>query len=295
MKTFLGCAQVLLWCLAAALPLQAAAQYEELAKKLISHIPQQDTPVRMAVVKFALPEDKKGLGGAEYVKDELEIELGRDSRVKLITRTDLSALEKEWNFQEGEMADPQTSARQSKVAGIDVLVRGRVVVQDSGELCVFAELLNVADGSIAKEKVSWMPAAAQSAAPAPQSGNQSTLQSEHQSSSVQPADSAWDSAIDDLAAQTYSDAYLKLLQKRLLSALRNIRSGGDVNAVIPNANGTTALHNACGLGNYAVVKLLLEHGADVTRKTAKGASVRTCIGNDPGNKIDRLLRQYGAR
>lgn len=249
----------------------------------------------MAVIKFTLPDDKKGLDGAEYVKDELEVELGRDSRIKLITRTDLSALEKEWSFQEGEMADPQTQTQQSKVAGIDVLVRGRVVVQDSGEVCIFAELLNVADGAISKERVSWMPAAARPAAPALQPVNQPAPQPAYQPQAVPPAGSVWDSAIDDLAAQTYSDAYLKLLQKRLLSALRNIRSGGDVNAVIPNANGTTALHNACGLGNYAVVKLLLEHGADVTRKTAKGASVRTCIGNDPGNKIDKLLRQYGAR
>ncbi|MDO4954409.1 MAG: ankyrin repeat domain-containing protein [Akkermansia sp.] len=295
MRTLFVFAQVLLVGLVAVLPLQAAAQYEELAKKLISHIPQQGSPVRMAVVKFTLPEDKKGLGGAEYVKDELEVELGRDSRIKLITRTDLEALEKEWSFQEGEMADPQTQTQQSKVAGIDVLVRGRVVVQDSGEICIFAELLNVADGAISKERVSWMPATAQSAAPALQPVNQPAPQPAYQPQAVQPAGSVWDSAIDDLAAQTYSDAYLKLLQKRLLSALRNIRSGGDVNAVIPNANGTTALHNACGLGNYEVVKLLLEHGADVTRKTAKGASVRTCVGNDSGNKIDKLLRSYGAR
>lgn len=158
----------MLLCLAAMLPLYATPHYEELARKLVDHIPAQDEPVRMAVVTFTLPENKEGLDGAEYVQDELEFELGRDKRVKLVAREDLATLEKEWDFQEGAMADPKTRAEQCKVAGIDFLVRGRVIAQKSGEVCIFAQLLSVSDGTMFTERVSWMPASAAPAASAPQ-------------------------------------------------------------------------------------------------------------------------------
>lgn len=154
MKSCYPAAILMLLALLVSFPLQAAQQYEELAKKLLSHIPQQGAPVRMAVVEFKLPEDKKSLDGAEYVQDELEIELGRDSRVTLITRTDLQTIQEEKEFQESGLVD----SGPSQVAGIDVQVRGHVEVLSSGEVCVFAELVNVADGAISKEKVSWMPA-----------------------------------------------------------------------------------------------------------------------------------------
>lgn len=103
---------------------------------------------------------------------------------------------------------------------------------------------------------------------------------------------AWDAVIARLGATTYRDAYLKTLQKRLMTALPAIRDGADINMVIPDANGTTALHNACGLGDVELVKWLLEQGADVKAKTAKGASVSDCVGRDRDGKIGKLLRQY---
>ena len=283
-------------CLAAALPLFAAPQYEELAKKLMAHIPQQDTPVRMAVVKFAIPDDKKNLDGAEYVKDELEIELGRDSRVKLITRTDLSALEKEWNFQEGEMADPKTQAEQSKVAGIDVLVRGRVVAQASGEVCIFAELLRVSDGSIAKEKVSWMPAGAQPAPtvqPAPQppvqpaplpaapSGNGGD------NSDLQPL-------IDRMAALNCKHASSAYHQSFLLRMLPQIRDGASVDMTTSDSGGHTALHHACGIGSSDITMWLVNHGADVNRQAFNGETPLDSLGVNRSG-LDIWLIQHGAK
>ena len=110
-----------------------------------------------------------------------------------------------------------------------------------------------------------------------------------------PDDCTWQSSIATLSARRYAGAYEKQLQQRLLSALQAISAGGDVNAVLPGANGTTALHNACGLGEHDIVKLLLENGADITARTAKGASVRDCVGHDADGKIDKLLKAYGAR
>ncbi|MDO4954410.1 MAG: hypothetical protein Q4E43_04655, partial [Akkermansia sp.] len=166
MKSCYHIARLLLSALVLPLPLQAASHYEELAQKLLSHLPEQSSPMRLGVVNFSFPEDRKGLSDAEDVKDEMEVALGNDRRVKLISRTALHALEQEWNFQEGDLANPETKAVLSKVEGIDALVRGKVSLRENGEICIFAELMQVSNGAImAKEKVSWIPAGAQPASP----------------------------------------------------------------------------------------------------------------------------------
>ena len=162
--------------MACALPLHAAGHYGELAQKLLTHIPRQTAPVRMAVVNFKVSGEGKGLPSAEDVKDELEVELGRDSRVQLVTRTDIGELEKEWSFQETTSAHPDTQTEQPKIAGVDVLVRGRVCLRENGEICIFAEVLQIASGAIAKEKVSWVPAAAEPLVTAPRSAPQPVCQ-----------------------------------------------------------------------------------------------------------------------
>ncbi len=96
--------------------------------------------------------------------------------------------------------------------------------------------------------------------------------------------------ISSLEATEYGNATLKLYKKRLLTILPRIRNGESVNTVIDNANGTTAIHNAAGLGHYEIVEWLIKNGADCSIPTAKGASVEDCIGKDPGNKIRNLIR-----
>ncbi len=102
--------------------------------------------------------------------------------------------------------------------------------------------------------------------------------------------------IEQLKNTKYSNAVLKLYQRRLLAVLPRIAEGEDVNTnidtIIPKSNGTTALHNACGLGHYDIIKWLLEHGADTNIRTTSGASVETCIGADPKGNIRKLIRSY---
>lgn len=102
----------------------------------------------------------------------------------------------------------------------------------------------------------------------------------------------WDTVIARTEMTNYSDAYLKAIQKRLMKQLPAIRDGGDINAVLKEANGTTALHNACALADYDLVEFLLLNGADPTVKTAKGASVADCIGKDKGGRINKLVNSY---
>ena len=93
-----------------------------------------------------------------------------------------------------------------------------------------------------------------------------------------------------LQGRSYSNAVLRLYQKRLLFMLPLIRDGEDINTTKGNDNGSTALHTACGIGDAELVEVLLACGADPSIKTAKGASTELCIGCDPGGRIRKLLR-----
>ncbi len=100
--------------------------------------------------------------------------------------------------------------------------------------------------------------------------------------------------IQALQAKEYYSDVEKLYQRRLLNILPRIAAGEDVNTILENANGTTALHNACGLGELDIVIWLIQHGADINIKTAKGASVADCIGNDPDGSILSIITSLEA-
>ena len=65
----------------------------------------------------------------------------------------------------------------------------------------------------------------------------------------------------------------------------------DANTVIPNANGTTAIHNACGLSHVQLVQWRLNHGANPDAKTAKGATVDDCVDGTNAMAIRTILKQ----
>lgn len=112
---------------------------------------------------------------------------------------------------------------------------------------------------------------------------------------------------DKMELYSYISAYSKtrfsngtdeLYRKRLVAVLTHIVNGGDVNTnvdtLIKKSNGTTALHNACGLGVYELVELLLRNGADANARATNGVTPEQCVGddNDPNGRIRALLRQY---
>ena len=97
--------------------------------------------------------------------------------------------------------------------------------------------------------------------------------------------------ISSLEKVEYRTAVERLYQKRLLTLLPQIVQGASVDTVLPNANGTTALHNACGLSHVEIVQWLVEHGADLNARTAKGAAVDDCIGGPNAGTIRAILRK----
>lgn len=96
--------------------------------------------------------------------------------------------------------------------------------------------------------------------------------------------------IQDLSLIRYESAVENLYRKRLMEGLNSILYGADINHVIANANGTTLLHNACGLSHVELVKWLVEHGADLDALTAKGATVEDCVGGPNAAAIRRILK-----
>lgn len=97
--------------------------------------------------------------------------------------------------------------------------------------------------------------------------------------------------ISSLEQTEYATAVERLYQRRLLELLPQIAQGASVDTVLPGANGTTALHNACGLSHVEIVQWLVEYGASLNAKTAKGASVDACIGGPNTKAIRAILKK----
>lgn len=108
---------------------------------------------------------------------------------------------------------------------------------------------------------------------------------------IQTVDDGLGELIRGLETTQYQTAVERLYQKRLLTILPQMMEGGDVNNVLSDANGTTALHNACGLSHVEIVQWLVDHGADLSAKTAKGASVDDCVGGKNAKLIRTILRE----
>ncbi|MBQ7022405.1 MAG: ankyrin repeat domain-containing protein [Akkermansia sp.] len=108
----------------------------------------------------------------------------------------------------------------------------------------------------------------------------------------QPLPDTLPGLLAELEARRYATAVERLYQRRLLTALQNIWEGSFyVDTVLENANGTTALHNACGLSHTEIVRWLVEHGADTEARTAKGASVDDCVGGPNAAAIRDILHK----
>ncbi len=107
---------------------------------------------------------------------------------------------------------------------------------------------------------------------------------------VQSVDDGLGAIVRDLESRTYPTAVERLYQRRLLTVLPQIMEGAPIDTVISNANGTTALHNACGLSHVELVRWLVEHGANVRARTARGASVADCVGGRNAAAINAILR-----
>lgn len=107
---------------------------------------------------------------------------------------------------------------------------------------------------------------------------------------IQSVDDGLRQLVLELEQRQYKTAVERLYQKRLLILLPQIMEGGDINNVLSNSNGTTALHNACGLSCVEIVQWLVDHGADLDAKTAKGASVDDCVGGPNAKAIRAILR-----
>ena len=115
-------------------------------------------------------------------------------------------------------------------------------------------------------------------------------QPEEQDGAVQTVDDGLGELVRQLENTQYKTAVERLYQKRLLTILPQIMEGAPIDTTIANANGTTALHNACGLSHVQIVQWLVDHGADLNARTAKGASVEDCVGGQNAKTIRTILR-----
>jgi hypothetical protein len=67
---------------------------------------------------------------------------------------------------------------------------------------------------------------------------------------------------------------------------------GNPSFTTPDYKGNTALHYACSLGHVALVRWLVDHGANLEARTEKGASIDACVGGGKnGEAIKGILQQ----
>lgn len=116
-------------------------------------------------------------------------------------------------------------------------------------------------------------------------------QEEETDGAIQSVDDGLGELVRELETRQYHTAVERLYQKRLLTILPQIMEGAPIDTTISNANGTTALHNACGLSHTEIVQWLVDHGADLDAKTAKGAGVDDCVGGPNAKAIRAILRK----
>lgn len=116
-------------------------------------------------------------------------------------------------------------------------------------------------------------------------------QTEESDGAKQSVDDGLGELVRELENRKYKTAVERLYQKRLLTVLPRMMEGAPIDTIIPHANGTTALHNACGLSHVEIVRWLVEHGADLNAKTAKGASVDDCVGGPNAKTIRNILQK----
>lgn len=116
-------------------------------------------------------------------------------------------------------------------------------------------------------------------------------QAEETDGAIQSVDDGLGELVRELEKKQYQTAVERLYQKRLLTVLPQIMEGAPIDSIIANANGTTALHNACGLSHVEIVQWLVDHGANLNAKTAKGASVDACVGGKNAKAIRAILNQ----
>ena len=97
--------------------------------------------------------------------------------------------------------------------------------------------------------------------------------------------------LQEMEATRYPGASERLYQKRLSSLLPMVMMMGNPSFTTPDYKGNTALHYACALGHVALVRWLIDHGADLEARTEKGASIDACIGGKNGEAIKGILQQ----
>ena len=86
----------------------------------------------------------------------------------------------------------------------------------------------------------------------------------------------------------------RLYKNRLTTLLPLVMLSRDASYTNPDYKGNTALHYACGLSHVALVKWLVEHGADLEARTEKGASIDACVGGRNAAAIKTVLSEARA-
>lgn len=86
----------------------------------------------------------------------------------------------------------------------------------------------------------------------------------------------------------------KLYVKRIITLAPLVEDGADIDVTLPETKGNTLLHYACAISNTPLVIWLVNHGADVNKRTDKGMTPLDCVSGYNAAAIRAILIQHGA-
>ncbi len=97
--------------------------------------------------------------------------------------------------------------------------------------------------------------------------------------------------LSELEQRKCRNASERLYCKRLCSLIPIIMSLHNPSFTSPDYKGNTALHYACALSHTVLVQWLVDHGADLSIETEKGATVDDCVSGPNAAAIRNILRR----
>lgn len=115
-----------------------------------------------------------------------------------------------------------------------------------------------------------------------------------QTEKVQAAHAEWEGWLNEYSSDGYTPLQLAAFFGHEETALWLVEHGADVDAIAKNDGRIRPVHAAAANGNLAVLKALLEHGADANARQAGDFTPLHTAADDGNVAMARLLLDYGA-
>jgi hypothetical protein len=126
--------------------------FERLAEELTHGATSDGEKINIGVGNFAYENTDLLSPFSSFLREELEVALGKTGRTKVVTRDRIADLQMEGKFQNKELLEPGTGVEKVSVEGIKGIVRGRFYLSGD-KITVYSELVWLEGGEVRKTRL----------------------------------------------------------------------------------------------------------------------------------------------